>query len=215
MYKMNPIILSIAILYFVILITKGLFSSKELQSMLPLYLANIIIFMQTNATDIILTVAVMLSIIVYFTIIGVDLNTKGKLRLKKEVVYEGFVTSKGVVQDAAKIANKDLFPDSPPVPEYKTTEDEVDTFLSRKGGIEKQNEHCKLLSSLDDCMKTSFCTWCGDQEKGECHKGGIGGPTYYPTLKKENENFKCDEYYFRGKSKKPKLYKRDNSYKIE
>ena len=119
MYKMNPIILSIAIIYFVILITKGLFSSKELQNYLPSYLANIVIFIQNNATDIIFTVGIMLSIIVYFAIIGVDLNTKSKLHLKKEVVYEGFMTSKGLVSDADKIVKKDLFPHSK-VDEYQS-----------------------------------------------------------------------------------------------
>lgn len=214
MYKMNPIILSIAVLYFTILITKGLFSSKVLQSNLPSYLANIIIFIQDNATDIIFTVTIMLSIIVYFTIIGVDLNTKSKLHLKREVVYEGF-NNGGIINDANIIVKNSLYPASPKVKEYKTIEDDVDSFLSRKGGIKGQNKHCKLLSSMNDCMKTSFCTWCGDTEKGECHKGGLSGPTFYSTMKKNNNNFKCDEYYFRGNSKKPTLYKRDNSYKIE
>ena len=212
---MNPIILSIAVLYITILITKGLFSSKELQRNLPSYLANIIIFIQNNATNIIFTVAIMLSIIVYFTIIGVDLNTKSKLRLKRTIVYEGFKPEGGILMDAKAIFNNDQFPAFPEVDEYETIEDEVDTFLSRKGGIKGQDKHCKLLSSMNDCMKSSFCTWCGDTEKGECHKGGLNGPTFFPTLKKNNNNFKCDEYYFRGISKKPTLYKRDNSYKIE
>ena len=214
MYKMNPIILSIAIIYFVILITKGLFSSKELQNYLPSYLANIVIFIQNNATDIIFTVGIMLSIIVYFAIIGVDLNTKSKLHLKKEVVYEGFMTSKGLVSDADKIVKKDLFPHSK-VDEYQSTNDIVESYLAKKGGIAKQDEHCKLLSDMESCMTTSFCTWCGDDTKGKCYKGGISGPTFYATLEKEDKNFKCDEFYFRGNQKKAKLYKRDKSYKIE
>ena len=211
---MNPIILSIAVLYITILITKGLFSSKELQRNLPSYLANIIIFIQNNATNIIFTVAIMLSIIVYFTIIGLNLNTKSNLRLKRTVVYEGFKPG-GILMDAKAIFNNDQFPVSPTVKKYKTIEDDVHSFLSRKGDIKEQNKHCKLLSSMDDCMKTSFCTWCGDTEKGECHKGGLNGPTFYSTMKKNNNNFKCDEYYYRGNSKKPTLYKRNNFYKIE
>lgn len=213
MYKMNPIVLSIAILYFVILITKGLFSSKELQNILPSYLANIIIFIQTNATDIILTVVIMLSIIVYFTIAGIDLNTKSKLHLKKEVVYEGFGNG-GILPDAEKIVNNELFPAPPAVEEYKTIEDDVNSFLSKKG-ISEQDKHCRLLSSVGECMKTNFCTWCGSDENGQCYKGGLSGPTFYPTLKKNKPGFKCDEYYFKGNAKKAKLYKRDNSYKIE
>ena len=89
---MNPILLIIIILYLVIVLSKNILSNKEVSEELPSIIADIVLFIRKYLEDIFIVMFVMLFIIAYFAIIGIDLNAKTKKHLEETVIIEKFTT---------------------------------------------------------------------------------------------------------------------------
>ena len=89
---MNPILLILIILYLVIVLSKNVLSNKEISQELPLIIANTILFIREYLEDIFITIFIMLFLIAYFAVIGIDLNAKTKKHIEKTVIIEKFTT---------------------------------------------------------------------------------------------------------------------------
>ena len=87
---MNPIILTLIIIYLVIILTKNVLSNKEIASDMPNAIANVMLFIRKYLDDIFLVIFVMLGLIIYFAVLGINLNAKHKVTLENEVVVEKF-----------------------------------------------------------------------------------------------------------------------------
>ena len=89
---MNPILLIIIILYLVIVLSKNVLSNKEVSEELPSIIADIVLFIRKYLEDIFIVMFVMVFIIAYFAIIGIDLNAKTKKHVEETVIIEKFTT---------------------------------------------------------------------------------------------------------------------------
>ena len=80
---MNPILLILIILYLIIVLSKNVLSNKEISQELPLIIANTILFIREYLEDIFITIFIMLFLIAYFAVIGIDLNAKTKKHIEQ------------------------------------------------------------------------------------------------------------------------------------
>lgn len=87
---MNPIILTLIIIYLIVILTKNVFSNKELAASLPPGLANVVLFIRKYMNDIFITIFLMLGMMIYFAMAGVTFDGKPKVTLEKEVTIEKF-----------------------------------------------------------------------------------------------------------------------------
>ena len=87
---MNPIILTLISIYLVVVLSKNVFPRNDVKSSLAPPIAATVIFIRTHMDDIFITVLVLLGLIVYFTMAGVNLNPKSHVTIEKEVTMEKF-----------------------------------------------------------------------------------------------------------------------------
>ena len=87
---MNPILLILIIVYLIITLTKNVFTNAEISESMNPIIGNAIIFIRANIDNIYLTIFIMLGLIIYFAIIGVDLDDKPTKELEGEILVEKF-----------------------------------------------------------------------------------------------------------------------------
>ena len=87
---MNPILLILIIVYLIVTLTKNVFTNTEISESVNPIIGNILIFIRTNIDNIYLTMFAMLGLIVYFAVIGVNLDDKSTKELEGEILVEKF-----------------------------------------------------------------------------------------------------------------------------
>ena len=141
---MNPILLTLIIIYLVIVLTKNVFSNKEIASDMPPIIANIMLFIRKNLDDIFLTIFTMLGLIIYFTVAGVNLNANSHHKIEDEIIVERF---DNMVKQRMS--------------EYK--KHTLNAMKKEPGSIEEKEEHCNTFSKHKDiCLQQPYCGWCND-----------------------------------------------------
>ena len=163
---MNPIILTLIIIYLVIILTKNIFSNKDIAADMPNVIANIMLFIRKYLDDIFLVIFVMLGLIIYFAVLGINLNPERKVTIEDEVVVEKFKS------------------DITPVKKNNVCDQNIDC------GIMKEFNHCishKCCGWASD-SKLSNIPSDTDDVDGTCirahnnHPNGIKRPMYATNI---------------------------------
>ena len=169
---MNPILLILIIIYLIVTLTKNVFTNQEIsQSMNPI-VANIIVFIRTNIDNIYLTIFIMLGLIVYFAVIGIDLDDKPTKKFEGEILVEKFENLGENEDDLDKRLAKEKVKDKVIENEYATAHHKVVKTLSSL----ERDKKCRDKTE-HTCKVDPNCIWCIGPDKG-CYGGTSAGITH-------------------------------------
>lgn len=178
---MNPILLLLTLIYLIVILTKNIFSNKDLIKYTTPIVANVIISIRKNLDNIYLTIFTMLGLITYFSIIGVDMNRKSKKEIQGEFVIEKYENlGKDIDEKLSKEKNKDKELEE----EYANAHNKVIKNLS---SIERDKE-CRKKNE-ETCEIDNNCIWCIGPDKG-CYGGSSAGITH------RINNEKCNHFMY-------------------
>jgi len=149
---------------------------------------NLITFIKKNALNILVGVVIIVVLILFINVAGIDLNAPPpKLHLTQEVVVE-------------------TFGQLPPPPNLDDTNENIDklevqpaesfckSYLGNSAGLEPE---CNNLTETN-CAEVSCCVYVKNgqgqgQGQGKCVAGSQNGPTF------DNNKIGMDSYYYLGK----------------
>ena len=187
---MNPILLILIIIYLIVTLTKNVFTNQEIsQSMNPI-VANIIVFIRTNIDNIYLTIFIMLGLIVYFAVIGIDLDDKPTKKFEGEILVEKFENLGENEDDLDKRLAKEKVKDKVIENEYATAHHKVVKTLSSLDRDKKCRDKAEHTCKVDP-----NCIWCLGPDKG-CY-GGTGAGITHAT-----DGEKCNHFMYNGEERK-------------
>jgi len=190
---MNPIILILIIVYLVVVLTKNVFSNNEIAESTNPIVGNIILFIRNNIDNIYLTIFVMLGLIIYFSMIGVNLDDKPTKKFDGEILMEKF-DNLGKEKNTDKVFNLAL------------GKEKIKDKLIEKEYADSHHRVTQTLSSIDrdkkcrdkvehTCQVDPNCIWCLGPDKG-CYGGSSAGITHAV------EGEKCNHFMFNGQERK-------------
>jgi hypothetical protein len=186
---MNPVLLIFITIYLVVVFTQTIISNKSiLESTNPIF-GNIIVFIRTHIDNIFLTVCIMLGLIVYFAVIGVNLDDRPTKYIDREIViekYENLDSVENIDQAISHEKVKDKLIEH----EYAKSHHNLTHTLS---SIERDKK-CREKSD-HTCEIDPNCILCLGPTKG-CLGGSGAGITH--ALNDE----KCNHFLFNGEEHK-------------
>lgn len=186
---MNPVLLILITIYLVVVFTQNIISNKSIiESTNPL-VGNIILFIRMNIDNIFLTVFVMLGIIVYFAIIGVNMDDHPTKYIDREIVVEKYENLDPIKNFDQAISHEKL-KDKLIEHEYAKSHHNLTQTLS---SIERDKK-CREKSD-HTCEIDPNCIWCLGPNKG-CF-GGSGAGIAHAT-----NDEKCNHFMFNSEEYK-------------
>jgi len=129
---------------------------------------------------VIITIAAILSFVLFFAIFNINLNkTYPPLKLQEVVVMEALVNQSAKPSEA--------------------TTDLADNFCKYYNADEsevKLNDACGKLTR-GNCMNTKCCVWAKDVDDEKCYSGGPHGQTF--KTDNQGKTIQSDYYYYMNK----------------
>jgi len=190
---MDPILLILIVIYLIIVLTKNIFSNNEIAESTNPIIGNVIIFIRNNVDNIYLTIFVMLGLIIYFAVIGVNLDEKPTKKLEGEILVEKFENlgkDDKNDKDFDLALGKEKVKDKVIEQEYAKSHHKVTQTLSSIERDKKCREKVEHTCEIDP-----NCIWCLGPDKG-CYGGSSAGITH------ASNNEKCNHFMFNGKEYK-------------
>lgn len=190
---MNPILLILIVIYLIIVLTKNIFSNNEIAESTNPIIGNVIIFIRNNVDNIYLTIFVMLGLIIYFAVIGVNLDEKPTKKLEGEILVEKFENlgkDDKNDKDFDLALGKEKVKDKVIEQEYAKSHHKVTQTLSSIERDKKCREKVEHTCEIDP-----NCIWCLGPDKG-CYGGSSAGITH------ASNSEKCNHFMFNGKEYK-------------
>lgn len=187
---MNPILLILIVVYLIIVLTKNVFSNAEITDSMNPIIANAFLFIRNNIDNIYLTIFTMLGLIVYFAVIGLNLDTKPTKKFEGEILVEKFENLGKNDDSFDKQLAKEKVKDKVIENEYATAHHNVVKTLSSLDRDKKCRDKVEHTCKIDP-----NCIWCIGPDKG-CY-GGTGAGITHPA-----DGEKCNHFMYNGEERK-------------
>ena len=187
---MNPILLILVVVYLVVVLTKNVFSNAEISNSTTPAIGNVILFIRNNIDNIYLTIFVILGLIVYFAVAGVDLDDKPTKKFEGEILVEKFNNLGKKNNDLDDQLAKEKVKDKVIENEYAKAHHKVVKTLSSIDRDQKCREKVEHTCKVDPS-----CIWCIGPDKG-CYGGTGAGITH------ANDDEKCNHFVYNGEERK-------------
>lgn len=187
---MNPILLILIVIYLIIVLTKNVFSKSEIADSTNPIVGNVILFIRNNVDNIYLTIFIMLGLIIYFAVIGVNLDDKPTKKFEGEILVEKFGNLGKDNKSFDLALGEEKVKDKAIEQEYAKSHHAVTQTLSSIERDKKCREKVEHTCEIDP-----NCIWCLGPDKG-CYGGSSAGITH------ASNNEKCNHFMFEGEERK-------------